>query len=206
MRLASVVLISVVGIAPLAAQDHRLPPGWSAALDDGTRAPFEFSRMAPGWHITMGPGGVLYPADRALDGRFTLESRFVLFPGTTQTEYGLFIGGRDVQDAAAAWVAFVVRRDGSAAVLRREAGRTDTVTTWTRHSAVKPHPGGDGTVSNVLRVTLDTAVAFRVNDSLVVTLARGQVPTDGMFGFRVGKDVNVHITTLDVLQRLAPAR
>jgi hypothetical protein len=45
-----------------------------------------------------------------------------------------------------------------------------------------------------------------VNDSLVVTLARGQVPTDGMFGFRVGKDVNVHITTLDVLQRLAPAR
>jgi hypothetical protein len=190
------------------------PAGWEwtldaaaqhvAATDSVPTATFGFVTMAPGWHVTMGPGALLYHPRSNIDGRFALESRIVLFPGTSAAEYGVFVGGRELGDSSRSWVAFVVRRDGSAAVLRHTGGRTEALVPWTRYGGVKP--GGPETVANVLRVVLDTAVAFRVNDSTIATLSRLQVPTTGTFGFRIGKDLNLHITTLDVTHRLAPAR
>jgi hypothetical protein len=35
--------------------------------------------------------------------------------------------------------------------------------------------------------------------------ASAQVGVDGRIGFRVGKDMNLHISTFDVTRRLAPA-
>jgi len=43
-----------------------------------------------------------------------------------------------------------------------------------------------------------------VNGAKVLTVPRAGVETDGRFGFRVGKDVNLHISTLNVTRKLAP--
>jgi hypothetical protein len=205
----------VLAVAPFA-RHRQAPAGWTWTLDSPARhvtetdhvpeGTFGFVAMAPGWHITMGPGGLLYDPRQVVSGRFVLESRHVLFPHAENTEYGLFIGGKSLNDSTRTWTAFVVRRDGSAAVLRHANGHTDTLRAWTQHPGVKPHPGGNETVVNVLRVVLDTAVAFSVNDSLVATASRGAVPTDGIVGFRIGRALNMHITTLDLTHRLAPAR
>jgi hypothetical protein len=167
--------------------------------DDLTSATFSFVSMAPGWHVTMGPGGLLFDPRNVIRGRFTLQSRIALFPGEGNAEYGVFVGGTALESAAPAWTAFVVRRDGSAAVLRHSAGRTDELVPWTKHAGVK-----SGTAANTVRVSLDTAVHFAVNDSAIVTLPRDKVGTGGVFGFRIGPALNMHITTLDVTHRLAP--
>src|SRR5262245_53482294 len=38
----------------------------------------------------------------------------------------------------------------------------------------------------------------------IAKIPRAGLSTDGAFGLRVGKDLNMHISTLDVTQRLAP--
>jgi hypothetical protein len=198
--------------APLAAQKSA-PEHWQWALDSAAQhvtltdsvgaGQFGFVAMAPGWHVTMGPGGFLYDSRYQLEKRFSVESRIFLFPGTPAAEYGVFVGGRGLKTAERRWVAFLLRRDGSAAVVRHEKGVTDSVMRWTKHEAVK---GGVEGAANVVQVAVDTVVTFRVNGAAVASFPRAQLNTDGQFGFRMGKGLNLHVTTLDVTQRLAPAR
>jgi hypothetical protein len=155
--------------------------------------------MAPGYHITTGPGVALYDPRNVTSDRFVLQSRLAMFPGETLGEYGVFVGGKGMDSATPSWVAFVVRRDGAAAVLRRGAAGMEELVPWTKHGAVQP-----GAAVNVVRVVQDTAVHFIVNDSTVATLPRARVDADGVFGFRIGPALNLHITTLDITHRLAP--
>ena len=129
------------------------------------------------------------------------RSRLALFPGDATAEYGLFVGGQGLDSASPSWVAFVVRRDGSAAVLRRANGAVEEIMPWTPHVAIK---GGAQGAANTVRVVQDTAVHFIVNDSTIATFARARVATEGVFGFRIGPALNLHITTLDITHRLAP--
>ena len=198
--------------APLSAQKSA-PEHWQWALDSTARhvtltdsvpaGTFGFVAMPPGWHVTMGPGGLLYDPRYSLEKRFSIESRLFLFPGTAAAEYGVFVGGKDLNGAERRWVAFVVRRDGSAAVVRHDKGVTDSVMRWTKHEAVK---GGAEGAANVLQIVVDTAVTFRVNGTAVSTFPRTQLNTDGLFGFRMGEGLNLHVTTLDLTNRLAPAK
>lgn len=211
-RLACLVApwLAVTTVTPLSAQ-RTAPAHWQWALDSAAEhvnlsdqvppGTFGFVTMAPGWHVTMGPGGLLYDSRETVEGRFVLECRLFLFPGSTMAEYGVFVGGRNLEDGDGSWAALVVRRDGSAAVLRRQSGRIETVLPWTPHPAIR---GGQRGGANVIRVVADSNIAFQVNDSTIATLPRDRVPTDGRFGFRVGRDLNLHVTTLDLTRRLAP--
>ena len=113
----------VLSAAPraMAAQDSP-PAGWSWALDreakwaSGSRmaktdSTFDFVHMAPGWHITMGPGGALFDPRERVSGRFIVEAELILFPDATNGEYGVFVGDRMADGASAEWTAFVVRAE-----------------------------------------------------------------------------------------------
>jgi hypothetical protein len=208
---------TIAGLAFVAAASFNAgaqpgaPAGWRWALDAPANhvtqtdvipaGTFSFVSMAPGYHVTMGPGAALYDPRNVTSDRFILQSRLALFPGEAAAEYGLFVGGQRLDSSSASWVAFVVRRDGSAAVLRRANGVVEEVMPWTKHNAIK---GGAQGAANVVRVVQDTAVHFLVNDSTIATFARSRVATEGVFGFRIGPALNLHITTLDITHRLAP--
>ena len=77
---------------------------------------------------------------------------------------------------------------------------------WTPNSAVLPAKGPDP-VKNVLRVEAGAAeVVFSVNGSVVTKQPRGSLAMDGLFGLRIGKGINVHVSRLDHTHRLAPAK
>lgn len=211
--LAAALLLPVAAAAQQAAP--VTPPGWAWRTDkpatpqrggtgNVTDAAFEFTHMAPGWHITMGPGGTLYdPAARA-DGRFAVEGELILFPNASNEEYGVFVGGAGLDGAAARWIAFVVRADGSAGVLRHADGRTTPLRDWAAHPAVKPKPA-DATAKNYVTVRAEPdSVRFFVNGERIAAWSRAELDVDGAFGFRIGRGVNLHITNLDVTRRLAP--
>jgi hypothetical protein len=191
------------------------PAGWKWALDAPARllnggkfesadSLFEFVHMAPGWHITMGPGAALFDSRERAEGRFAVQGELILFPNASANEYGLFVGGRDLEGQAKQWFAFVVRADGSAAVMHRAGSDTHVLVPWAKHTAVKPKPEG-ATVTNVVTVRAEPdSVRFLVNGERIAAFARGAIDVDGAFGFRIGQGVNLHITNLDVTRRLAP--
>lgn len=197
-----------------AAQAQQKAPEHWVVIPDGRRtyansttasdSTLWFVAMAPGWHVTMGPGGVLYDPRRFADGRFDAEFEFHLFPKSANNDAGLFLGGTQTNGAVDRYTAFVIRADGAAAVVRREGTREIIVHPWTPVAAIAK-PEGDATGRNVLRVSMDSAgVHFTVNGAAVHSWKRADLALDGQYGIRMGRDVNVHVTRLDVLQRLAP--
>jgi hypothetical protein len=217
MKRLTLSLVAVAAMAvPATARQLQTPTDWKWRTDAPARVSSEsklgpdmwhFVAMPPGWHITMGPGGLLYPTGKTASGNFVLQAEMFLFPGDGQQEYGLFFGGQGIEPetSKAQYTAFVVRRDGQAAVVTRTGSSVETWLTWTRNDAVVPHPGGTGTAKNILRVEVGPSeIAFSANGKEIVKASRSGVPTDGTFGFRVGKELNLHISTLDLTQRLAP--
>lgn len=201
---------AVLLVPAAAARAQSLPAGWAWRAQPGPAAggdpSWSFEQMPPGWHVTTGPAGLLYlPAERAA-GRFTLAADFVVFPATTDSGYGLFVGGSGLEGASPSYLATLLRRDGSVSVVRRAGAEETVVLPWTARPAILAH-AGSGTVTNRLRLqaAADSLRVF-VNDSAVVSLAVPGEWTEGAFGFSAGAGVNLHITILDHTRHLAPAR
>jgi hypothetical protein len=195
--------------------EQAAPEGWKWLTDSpvtviGGLEPkpgeFTFTTMAPGWHITSRPAATLFEPTVSATGRYAVESEVFLFPGTSAEGFGVFVGGRDLEGVAR-YLTFLIRRDGSAAVERRDGAKTTALSPWTRHAAITPHPGGDETARNVLRIEAEAAqVAFLVNGTKVLDVPREPGLFDGQVGLRIGADLNLHITNLDVTRRLALPR
>ena len=185
-------------------QDVAAPLASGAAMAPGS---WVFVQMPPGWHVTTGPGVPLYPtAHGDVAGNFSIEADIFLFPGESQEEYRLFLGGQDIDTAGTPdYSAFVLRRDGQAAVLRWQAGQATVVEKWQRHESIVPHTGAKDAIKNTIRVEADPQTAtMLVNGGKVLSIPRSAVRLDGRLGFRVGKDLNLHIATLNVTRKLAP--
>ena len=210
---ATLLLTLAIGVISHARQ-LPVPPGWKWITDseaahvttlDPPTGSWTFGTMAPGWHITTGPGVALFEPSHNGRGRFALESETFLFPGSSQSGLGVFIGGKDL-DGKGRYVAFLIRRDGSAAVESFEAGRSTALHPWTKAGSIVPGAAGDA-VRNVLRLEAEEAtVTFLVNGEKVADVPRQGADLDGTVGLRIGPDLNVHVTNLDLTHRLALPR
>lgn len=215
---ACVALIAVAGTAPsLPAMQLQTPADWkwrtdapATVRDTDKDLPADhwfYVAMPPGWHITTNPGVTLYHPQHTGSGLYRIQSQAFLFPGTSTSEYGIFIGGRhlDSTTTAPSYVAFVARRDGQIAVLKREGGTTTALVNWKANDAAVPQ-AAEGTSKNVFTVeVLAAEVVFSVNDTEVARLPRAGLPTDGAFGLRAGAGLNLHVSTFDATYMLAPA-
>jgi len=216
--LAALFTLPCLGLgAQMAATSSAVTPaGWTWKTDapaepqrGGTgnvgTAKFEFTHMAPGWHITMGPGGVLFPAEGRAEGRFVLEGEMIYFnDGADAAEYGVFVGGAGLDGMHASWTAFVMRPDGKAAVLRHEHGATRALHDWANVQGIS---GRDSTGFARHRVSVRAepdSVRFFVNGTRVGAWPRAALAVEGGYGFRIGRGANLHITNLDLTRRLAP--
>ncbi len=202
----------LLGAAPLTAQLSP-PPTWrwvtdrpakqSSTPDTINDSTFTFVQMPPGWHMTMGPGGVLFDPRYFAGDSYTLESQIYHFPSSANEGYGLMVGGADLEGQAR-YVVFAMRGDGSVAAWEHAAGRDRMLAPWARADAVHPGVAGD-VIGNVLRLTVTpTEAVLKANGLDVLILPREGLELDGQFGFRVGPDVNLHATTLTLTSRLAP--
>jgi hypothetical protein len=215
MRLAQQALLAAIVLPVALTAQLKTPTDWKwrqdapAPLAPGSKmepGSWVFVQMPPGWHITTGPGVLLYPTSSGdVSGNFSIEADIFLFPESSAEEYGLFLGGRDIEASASpAYLAFVLRADGHAAVLRRAGGQTTALADWQKHDAILVKHEKEA-AKNVIRVDVDPVnLTMTVNGAKVMTVPRGGAETDGRIGFRVGKDVNLHISTLNVTRKLAP--
>ena len=106
------------------------------------------------------------PIDPALLAR----SHDLLVPGDSREEYGVFLGGQEIDSQRPPeYTAFVLRRDGQAAVLKRAAADLTAIVAWQAHEAIVPHKGGgEDPIKNVVRVEVGpAAVQMSVNGTAV---------------------------------------
>jgi hypothetical protein len=207
-------IVVLLTTAVLGAAQFAPPAGWKWVTDSDARivtaldppeGSWLFGTMAPGWHVTTRPGAILFEPSYASRGRFVLESESFLFPGTSAAGFGVFAGGSGLEGKAK-YVAFLIRRDGSAAIESVDSGRVTSLYPWTKAAAVLPGKP-DGDVKNVLRVEAEaSAVTFLVNGQKVAEIPREGASLDGIVGLRVGENLNLHVTNLDLTHRLALPR
>jgi hypothetical protein len=210
-----VLLFAAIAAASLSARQFAAPPGWKWIADEGVKLgtaldPGEgtwlFGTMAPGWHITTRPAVTLFEPSYSTRGRFAVESETFLFPGTSTSGFGLFVGGQNL-DEKGRYTAFLIRRDGSAAVEQVEQGRATLLHAWTKAKAALPGAATGDPVKNVLRIEGEAStIVFLVNGTPVAELSRAAVRPDGVVGLRVGADLNLHVTNLDITHHLALPR
>jgi hypothetical protein len=213
--LAVAALLGLTAPRSGAAQQLATPPDWRWRLDRPARllteqdvpdSAWRFVAMPPGWHVTTGPGVVLYhPAERAA-GRYSLAASFVLFPGPSEHGFGLVLGAADLGSPGADQISIELRRDGAVRVSAQASGQERELAPWRVHPAIRPSVDS-GVVTNQLRVAVaQDSLRIFVNDSGVVAVAATGLRTDGQFGLRIGAGLNMHITTLDHIRHLAPGR
>jgi hypothetical protein len=179
---------------------------WRVKPDGGNTEPVEWTPMPPGWHITTGPGSIIYDASNVATGRFALSMEVHLFPKASEEGYGVFLGGQSLDGPTATYVAFLMRRDGALQIVRTQGTGSIVLREWSATDAIKPHPGTDGTALNTLTVRADLdSVRVEANGQRITAVPRAGLSLDGTFGFRVGRGINLHVTNLDITRRLAPA-
>ena len=223
MRVARCFLPVAVAVMAVGMGAAAMPPGgqlktpedWKWRLDEpAAMSPggkmetgqWWFVAMPPGWHVTMGPGGLVYhPAYRA-SGRFIVESELFLFPDSSDEGVGVFVGGQALADGETpAYTSLLLRKDGSASVMRAGGG-VAPIAGWAAVDGVEPH-GGKDAEKHAFRIEAETAtLTFLIDGTKVAAVPRAEGAADGHFGLRIGRGVNIHVVRLDFTQQLAPPR
>ncbi len=199
------ILASLLAGAPVRAQGVQRPAGFTVIVDAGVRDTVAHTTMPPGWHMTTGPGALLFDPSFRASGRYTVDAEIFLFPGTSQSGYGIFAGGQGLDGRAPRYLALLLRRDGQAALEYTRDGTTTALLAWKPTPAVKLLSGNEEPVLNVLSLSIGSdSIVAAVNGQRIGAAPVGNLELGGSFGFRVGPDVNLHASKLDLLQHLAP--
>jgi hypothetical protein len=190
----------------MAKQELERPADWIVRHDQAGEQKIYFVKMPPGWHVTTGPGSILYHPDKRATGRYRVEAEIFLFPGTSAGGHGIFFGGQHLDGSGngPAYWTWQLDRDGTLTHGRYLQGRREGGAEGAKHPAVVPS-SQDKAVKNVLAVEVDgDTVRLFVNGQHVgtTTIAGAAGGTwDGTVGLRVDADVNLHLTRLDVIAR-----
>lgn len=193
----------------LRAQEKELapPPTWEVRLDNPERGSLDdiwYVDMPPGWHITTGPSAIFWDPERTASGDFRIESEIFLFdPGSRREAFGVIFGGANLEGPGQEYSYFLIREGGEFIVKGRAGEEAPTLIPWTAHEAIVSYatkPADAETAKNVLAVEArgDT-VRFFVNGAEVASLPRSGLRTDGVVGLRVNHNLNLHVSTLEVI-------
>ena len=211
------LMLTMVAALPLAAQgggrmgdptkqvagSGKLPDGWMVRFDPGaphTLADVNFVTMGSGFHATSGPAAIYYnPKDKAT-GVYSVSATFKQTKTNSHEAYGIFIGGRNLQDSTQNYLYLVVKPgDGSLAIGHRGSDGRPMYFIASRAgpNAAVNKDGADGSATNALTIHVaPDSVHFVVNGTLVKGIAKSELggsSTDGQAGIRINHNIDVHI-------------
>ena len=192
--------------------DFMMPADWNIRFDrpsddyvvTGDTAAVDpdifFTNMTPGWHVTSGPAAIYWHPASTATGDYRVSSNIFLFdPGQRNEAFGIFVGGSDLAGENQEYLYFLIRKTGEFLVKRRMGDETENVVGWTAHEAIAAWSADADPTANVLGIQVEgDTISFMVNDQVVHSQAKGELPTDGVTGFRVNHALNLHISTFDV--------
>jgi hypothetical protein len=228
MRTILSLIAAVVLAAPLSAQrmqgdptnqvkgSGKLPDGWQMRFDPRpgatlTTDQINFVTMGSGYHFTSGPAAIYYNPKDMGSGEYLVSATFSQRKSVGHEAYGIFIGGKNLQDSTQSYTYFVIKPCRSrgdckepGAVLgeilisqRTSDGRPAALVPIAHDANVNVDDPTDGHATNkvAIHVAKDT-VHFILNDKLVKAIPKSQLnglSTDGQAGIRINHNIDVHV-------------
>jgi hypothetical protein len=192
------LLVILAATAALAAQ---APAGWKVRADRSTNASdpdaagsIKFATMGTGFHVTAPQAAVFWNPASTATGNYTVKGTFVLQKPSGHTNYyGLIFGGSDLDNARQSYTYFLVAQDGTWLVKKRNGDAADDVAPKTANAAIKK-PDASGKSSNALEVRVAAdKVDYVVNGTVVHSMPKAGLKTDGIYGIRVNHLLEVHV-------------
>ena len=197
-RHVALAILTLSVLTPLLAQ---APKGWKMRVDRSTSASdpdgtgeIKFVTEGSGFHATNPQAAVFWNPANTASGNYTLKGTFTLMkPSGHNNYYGLVFGGNALDGAEQSYTYFVIAQNGSWLIKGRSGANTPTIAPKTPNDAVKK-PGDDGkSVNNLeVRVTADK-LDFVVNGTVVHSMPKGDMKTDGIYGIRVNHLLEVQV-------------
>lgn len=151
------------------------------------------------WEVTTGPAHIVYAARDSARGTYTASATFDQLEAPRHPEaYGIFIGGKNLDQPTQQYTYFLVRGTGEYFVKVRDGAQTKGVVDWKASDAVpKADASGKASYHLVAQVGADS-VRFLVNDKPVAVVARAGLPTDGIAGLRINHNLHVAVTPVEI--------
>jgi len=173
-----------------------VPQGYVGRTDRANQniAEAKYTPNGNRWEITTGPAHIVYAAKDSASGRYTATATFDQLEAPRHPEaFGIFIGGRNLDQPSQQYTYFVVRGTGEYLVRVRDGDQTRDVLNWRGGGNVpKADDAGKATYKLAAQVGADS-VRFMINDKPVAAVAKRGIPTDGIAGLRVNH--NLHVMT-----------
>jgi hypothetical protein len=177
-----------------AAGGSGIPQGYVGRTDRANQnvADAKYTPSGNRWEITTGPSHIVYASKDSASGNYTATATFEQLEAPQHPEaFGIFIGGRNLDQPSQQYTYFVVRGTGEYLVRVRDGERTRDVLNWRGGPNVPKADGaGKATYKLAARVGADS-VRFMINDKPVAAVAKSGLPTDGVAGLRVNH--NLHL-------------
>lgn len=199
-RLVLAAAVALFAIAPMTTHAQK---GWMVRADRSTSASdpdgagaIKFMEMGGGLHAITPQAAVFWNPANTATGNFTAKASFKLMKPSGHTNYyGLVFGGSNLEGPTQAYTYFLVAQDGTWLIKKRDGDTvTSPVAPKTPNDAVKK-PGEDGTSVNALEVRVGAdKVDFVVNGTVVNSMPKAGLKTDGIVGLRVNHLLEVMIT------------
>lgn len=180
------------------ASEVREAMTWEMRLDDpeADQGGFQFMEEDGEYRVQTGPAAITYRVDQLVSGGdFRVSGTFIEMeaPADHREAYGIFFGGRNLQDPGIRYHYFLVRGTGEYLIKRRDGESTETVADWSPSDAVEG-TGQDGTARNALAVeVLGDSIRFLVNDQVVETVSAGEMNPYGVVGLRINHRLDVRV-------------
>jgi hypothetical protein len=200
MKRSALVLMAAMTVAT--AVFAQAPKGWKVRADRSTAASdpdaagtIKFVTMGTGFHATNPQAAVYWNPQNTASGSYTLKGTFTLMKPSGHTNYyGLIFGGSDLDGPQQKYTYFLVAQDGTWLIKKRDGdASTSDVIQKTPNDAVKK-PGADGKSTNALEVRVaPSKIDYVVNGTVVRSMPKTEVKTDGVYGIRVNHLLEVHI-------------
>jgi hypothetical protein len=184
-----------------AAGGGGIPSGYTARTDraDADISGAKYAAGGNEWEVTTGPAHIVYSPTTMGNGSYTASATIEQLETPQHPEaYGIFIGGRNLDQGTQTYTYFIVRGTGELAVKVREGTGTRDVIKWTPSADVpKADASGKAKYDLSAQVTGD-AVKFSVNGKQVASVSKAGLPTDGVAGLRINHNLHVKVTPVSV--------
>ena len=176
------------------------PSGFMARVDSnpgrtpGNIADAKYTRSGEMWDVVTGPHHIMWAPGDSASGSYTATARLQQVEASAHREaYGMFVGGRNLDQSSQQYLYFVVGGTGEYMISRRDSSKVTALKPWTPSASV-PKADASGKVDYTLavRVAADS-VHFMVNNSQVAALPKSGLPTDGVAGIRIGHNLHVMV-------------
>jgi hypothetical protein len=186
------------------------PPGWRVRTETnrqtGQPAPLEnvkFTNMGSGeLHTTVGPAAIYWRDRDTISGNYHVVAKMTQMKNPAHPEaFGIIIGGKSLADSGQTYTYFLVRPiDGMYSIRRRASytSRPTAVVEWTASDAVTK-ADTSGKAMNELSVEVRGGKAkFMVNGKEVYTGDVANLDVNGVVGYRVNHNLDVHLGALGI--------